>query len=102
MSSDTGIQKRRYRLVRLNGDIAAEEAGLVVIEFTPWKHVKSARLSTANPNGILRMCVKMYEDSAFAKELGSRDITEHSGGCRLGETYFVGDSVTFEPVKKVE
>ena len=104
MSSDAGIKKHKYRLVPLvEGCTTAQDAGIVVIKFLTWDHLDKKprhRLHTENPNGILRMCVKMYKDVAFAEELDERDITEHSGGCRINDPYYVGDSVTFKPVNR--
>ena len=95
-----GIQKHAYRLTDFNGVVE----GIMVVEFIERKNVTSHRARTENPNGIVKMCVKMFKDRQFAQDPANRDIIEWarmecSGQGWVRNPFCFDDSVTFEPMK---
>ena len=95
MSSTKGIQKHKYRLVRMGGETKSQDAGFVVIKFNPFEFVKSKTTRTVNPNGVVRLAVKLFMDSELGRTLGERTIWEHQGD---GKSGCFGDRVEFEPI----
>jgi len=94
MSSMKGIQKHKYRLVSV--DTNARDAGFVVIKFIPHGLMKkNKKIRTANPNGVVRLAVKLCMDSELGRTLGERSIWEHQGDGKSGT---FGDRVEFEPI----